>query len=116
MDIASGAGHDANYLTRVCPTGMIFVPCKGGISHNETESATPADLAAGTRLLAAYMVERRRVPAARSAEVALSVRSEEHRSELQSLMRNSYAGMRSTKNKIYIITQRRNMRVQPKKS
>ena len=57
MDIASGAGHDANYLTRVCPTGMIFVPCKGGVSHNETESATPADLAAGTRLLAAFMAE-----------------------------------------------------------
>jgi len=37
--------------------GMIFVPCEKGISHNETENATPADLAAGTRVLAATLVE-----------------------------------------------------------
>ena len=35
MDIYSAAGHDARFLHRICPTGMIFVPCKGGISHNE---------------------------------------------------------------------------------
>jgi len=51
-DIASGAGHDAWYMTDLCPTGMIFVPCKGGVSHNEAESATPEDLAAGIRVLA----------------------------------------------------------------
>jgi N-carbamoyl-L-amino-acid hydrolase len=53
----SGAGHDAMHLAKVCPTGMIFVPCEKGISHNETENATPADLAAGTRVLAAVLVE-----------------------------------------------------------
>jgi N-carbamoyl-L-amino-acid hydrolase len=52
MEFPSGAGHDAMYLARLCPAGMIFVPCRDGISHNEAESATPADLAAGTRVLA----------------------------------------------------------------
>jgi N-carbamoyl-L-amino-acid hydrolase len=51
MDIVSGAGHDAVYVARVAPTAMIFVPCEGGISHNEIESATPADLAAGCNVL-----------------------------------------------------------------
>jgi len=50
-DIVSGAGHDAVYLSRVAPTAMIFVPCEGGISHNEIESATPADLTAGCNVL-----------------------------------------------------------------
>lgn len=50
-DIVSGAGHDAVYVARVAPTAMIFVPCEGGISHNESESATPGDLAAGCNVL-----------------------------------------------------------------
>jgi N-carbamoyl-L-amino-acid hydrolase len=50
-DIVSGAGHDAVYLSRVAPTAMIFVPCEGGISHNEIESAMPADLTAGCNVL-----------------------------------------------------------------
>ncbi len=51
MDMPSGAGHDAMHIAKLCPTGMIFVPCERGISHNEIENATPADLAAGTRVL-----------------------------------------------------------------
>jgi beta-ureidopropionase / N-carbamoyl-L-amino-acid hydrolase len=51
MDIVSGAGHDAVYIARVAPTAMIFVPCEGGISHNEIENATPEDLAAGCNVL-----------------------------------------------------------------
>jgi N-carbamoyl-L-amino-acid hydrolase len=50
-DIVSGAGHDAVYVARVAPTAMIFVPCEGGISHNERESATPGDVAAGCNVL-----------------------------------------------------------------
>jgi N-carbamoyl-L-amino-acid hydrolase len=57
MRILSGAGHDAMHLARLCPTGMVFVPCERGVSHNETENATPADLAAGTRVLADVLVE-----------------------------------------------------------
>ena len=55
-DIMSGAGHDAVNLAPLCPTGMVFVPCAGGVSHNEAESARPEDLAAGTRVLAASLV------------------------------------------------------------
>jgi len=51
QDIVSGAGHDAVYISRVAPTAMIFIPCEGGISHNEIESATPQDLAAGCDVL-----------------------------------------------------------------
>ena len=56
MDLASAAGHDARYLHYVCPSGMIFVPCKDGISHNEAESATPEDLYDGARVLAETLV------------------------------------------------------------
>ncbi|MCR9213466.1 MAG: Zn-dependent hydrolase [Proteobacteria bacterium] len=58
MDIISGAGHDACYISRVAPTGMIFVPCENGISHNEEEEATPEDLAAGCNVLLHSIVER----------------------------------------------------------
>jgi beta-ureidopropionase / N-carbamoyl-L-amino-acid hydrolase len=51
MDIISGAGHDACYVSRVAPTGMVFVPCENGISHNEVENATKEDLAAGCDVL-----------------------------------------------------------------
>jgi len=47
----SGAGHDAMYLSSVIPTGMIFVPCKDGLSHNELEHAEPMDLIAGGNVL-----------------------------------------------------------------
>lgn len=50
-DIVSGAGHDACYIARCAPTAMIFVPCEGGISHNEIENATPEDLGAGCNVL-----------------------------------------------------------------
>ena len=56
MDIVSGAGHDACYVARVAPTGMIFVPCEDGISHNEIEHAEPDDLAAGCQTLLDAMV------------------------------------------------------------
>ncbi len=52
MRLQSPAGHDARYLHYFCPTGMIFIPCKDGISHNEAESVTPADATAGARILA----------------------------------------------------------------
>ena len=57
MRILSGAGHDSQNVAPLCPTGMIFVPCEGGRSHNEIENATPGDLAAGARVLAEAMVE-----------------------------------------------------------
>ncbi|MBI6555315.1 Zn-dependent hydrolase [Pseudomonas veronii] len=56
MDIVSGAGHDAIFVAELGPAGMIFVPCEGGISHNEIENAAPDDLAAGCAVLLRAMV------------------------------------------------------------
>ncbi len=56
-DIYSGAGHDACNLSHIAPTGMIFVPCEGGVSHNEKENAKPEDLAAGAAVLLRVMTE-----------------------------------------------------------
>ncbi len=58
LEMVSGAGHDACYINRVAPTGMIFVPCADGISHNEIETATPEDLAAGCNVLLRAMLTR----------------------------------------------------------
>lgn len=50
-DIVSGAGHDACHLSKVTPTAMVFVPCIGGISHNEIEDAKPEWIEAGGNVL-----------------------------------------------------------------
>lgn len=55
--IVSGAGHDACQVCLVAPTSMIFVPCAGGLSHNEAESAEPADLEAGCNVLLHAMLQ-----------------------------------------------------------
>jgi len=57
MDVVSGAGHDAVYTARLAPSGMVFVPCKDGISHNEIEDAEPAHLAAGCNVLLHAMLQ-----------------------------------------------------------
>jgi beta-ureidopropionase / N-carbamoyl-L-amino-acid hydrolase len=57
-DIVSGAGHDACYLAQVAPTSMVFVPCIGGISHNEIEDAKPEWIEAGANVLLHAMLER----------------------------------------------------------
>jgi N-carbamoyl-L-amino-acid hydrolase len=49
--LPSGAGHDAQMMARVCPTGMIFVPSAGGISHNVREHTKPEHLEAGAAVL-----------------------------------------------------------------
>jgi len=49
--VISGASHDANHVARLCPIGMLFVPCRDGRSHCPDEWTEPADLAAGTRVL-----------------------------------------------------------------
>ena len=51
MDVVSGAGHDAIYMKRLAPTGMIFIPCKDGVSHNEIEDAKAEHLEAGANVL-----------------------------------------------------------------
>ncbi len=56
MRMPSGAFHDAQFVVPVCPTGMLFVPCRKGISHNPAEYSDAAQLAAGTRALAHALV------------------------------------------------------------
>lgn len=51
LEMVSGAGHDSCNVSAVVPTAMVFVPCAGGLSHNEAESALPQDLAAGANVL-----------------------------------------------------------------
>ncbi|GAB1398920.1 hypothetical protein MASR1M66_03720 [Aminivibrio sp.] len=49
--MTSGAGHDAQMMARICPTAMIFVPSRGGISHSPDEHTDRADLLAGAEVL-----------------------------------------------------------------
>ncbi|GJD60439.1 allantoate amidohydrolase [Methylobacterium frigidaeris] len=51
LHLASGAGHDGLALAGLCPIGMIFVRCAGGLSHSPAESVTTEDVDAATRLL-----------------------------------------------------------------
>ncbi|KAJ5093557.1 hypothetical protein N7456_009418, partial [Penicillium angulare] len=51
MLMTSGAGHDSVYTNKHCPTAMIFVPCKDGVSHHPTEYCSPEDCALGTQAL-----------------------------------------------------------------
>ena len=53
----SGAGHDAQMLARVCPSGMIFVPSHKGLSHNVNEHTDEADLVAGANILLDVMLQ-----------------------------------------------------------
>ncbi|HTV31377.1 MAG TPA: Zn-dependent hydrolase [Xanthobacteraceae bacterium] len=51
LDIASGAGHDTAFMTRVCPSGMVFVPCRQGKSHSPEEWADADAIAAGAAVV-----------------------------------------------------------------
>jgi len=46
-DLPSGAGHDAAFMSRICPSAMIFVPCRGGKSHAPEEWSDREQIAAG---------------------------------------------------------------------
>jgi allantoate deiminase len=52
--LPSGAGHDTMVMGRLCPAGMLFVRCKGGISHNPLESITVEDCAMGLKALTRF--------------------------------------------------------------
>lgn len=57
-DIVSGAGHDACYLARVAPTGMVFSPCVDGISHNEAEDCKPEWVTGSANVLMHAVLDR----------------------------------------------------------
>jgi N-carbamoyl-L-amino-acid hydrolase len=51
IDIASGAGHDAAFMSRICPSGMVLVPCRQGKSHSPEEWADANAIAAGAAVV-----------------------------------------------------------------
>ena len=51
LHLASGAGHDGTAMAKLCPIAMMFVRCRGGISHNPAEHATAADIEVAARVL-----------------------------------------------------------------
>jgi N-carbamoyl-L-amino-acid hydrolase len=57
VDLLSAAGHDARHMAPRCPTAMIFIPCRGGVSHSPLEWAEPAHVAAGAAVLTAVVKE-----------------------------------------------------------
>ncbi|RDI56364.1 Zn-dependent hydrolase [Microvirga subterranea] len=57
-DLPSQAGHDAYFLARICPTAMIFTPCRDGITHNNAEFAAPDDIEPAANVLLHALVER----------------------------------------------------------
>ena len=52
LHMNSGAGHDAMHMPAICPTTMLFIPCKGGVSHNPAEFAENEDICAGIEVMA----------------------------------------------------------------
>lgn len=57
MRMRTRPGHDAFNMTRLCPTQLIFVPCRDGLSHNELEWCEPEHCAAGANVLAALVLQ-----------------------------------------------------------
>jgi len=55
--IASGAGHDGLMMAKLCPFGMLFVRCKGGVSHNPAEYASPEDMGIAIAALIKFIEE-----------------------------------------------------------
>lgn len=58
LRMPSGAGHDAQMLARVCPTAMVFVPSRDGLSHNVREFTAPEQLEQGANVLLQVLLER----------------------------------------------------------
>jgi len=52
LEMVSRAYHDSLFLSRIAPTGMLFIPCRNGYSHRPDEYATPEDIARGALVLA----------------------------------------------------------------
>ncbi|MCG7337967.1 M20 family metallo-hydrolase [Staphylococcus sp. ACRSN] len=53
----SGAGHDAMNFAPICPTSMIFIPCKNGVSHSPEESVTPSQIEKGIQVMIDTTIE-----------------------------------------------------------
>jgi allantoate deiminase len=55
LRLGSGAGHDGQAMARLCPIGMLFVRCRGGISHNPMEYTSPRDLGVAVAALIGFI-------------------------------------------------------------
>jgi len=55
--MVSRAYHDSLFMARVAPTGMIFIPCRDGVSHRPDEYASPEAIEAGVEVLAGALAE-----------------------------------------------------------
>jgi N-carbamoyl-L-amino-acid hydrolase len=53
--MVSRAYHDSLFMAKVAPIAMIFIPCRGGVSHRPDEYASPSDIANGTQVLASTL-------------------------------------------------------------
>lgn len=53
----SGAGHDSMNMALICPTSMLFIPCKDGISHSPKESVEPEEIEKGIQTLIDTVIE-----------------------------------------------------------
>lgn len=58
MELLTEAGHDAMHVADYLPTAMIFTPCEGGLSHNEAENVTLADIEPGVNVLLQAVLDR----------------------------------------------------------
>lgn len=65
-EMTSGAGHDSVYTSWHCPTSMVFVPCRNGVSHNPSEYCSPEDCAIGAEVLCQSVLRYDRLRAARN--------------------------------------------------
>ncbi len=54
--LPSGAGHDGQAMSKLCPVGMLFVRCRGGVSHNPAEYASPADMGIAVAALIEFIL------------------------------------------------------------
>ena len=70
LKLPSGAGHDAAALSAICPVAMLFVRCKGGVSHNPTESVKAADVHMAVKVLADF-IETAAASRQRAAEISI---------------------------------------------
>jgi allantoate deiminase len=53
--LVSGAGHDAMIMAALCPTAMLFLRCRGGVSHNPAEHVEPADAEAALTVISGFI-------------------------------------------------------------
>ena len=57
IELPSTAGHDSRYVSDLCPTGMLFIQCWNGETHNDLEYAAPSHMADGAKVLAGALLE-----------------------------------------------------------